>query len=42
MAEDIAAALHERRLGLAALAAVPADLEQVFLELTRHRTEAAA
>jgi ABC-2 type transport system ATP-binding protein len=42
MAQDIAAALVERRLALSELMAVPPDLEQVFLELTRRRDEVAA
>ena len=42
LAQDIAAALAGRRLALSELVAVPADLEQVFLDLTRRREEAAA
>jgi gliding motility-associated transport system ATP-binding protein len=42
LARDVAAALAERRLALSELAAVPPDLEQVFLELTRRRDEVAA
>jgi ABC-2 type transport system ATP-binding protein len=38
----IAAALAGRGLPLSALAAVPPDLERIFLELTRRRSEAAA
>jgi ABC-2 type transport system ATP-binding protein len=42
LAPDIAAALADRRFALSELVAVPPDLEQVFLALTRHREEAAA
>jgi ABC-2 type transport system ATP-binding protein len=42
LAQDIAAALAERRLALSELIAVPVDLEQVFLELTRGRQKVAA
>lgn len=42
LAQEIAAALSERRLPLSELMAVPVDLEQVFLELTRRREEMAA
>jgi ABC-2 type transport system ATP-binding protein len=42
LAQDVAAALTGRRLELSELVAVPVDLEQVFLELTRRREEAAA
>jgi ABC-2 type transport system ATP-binding protein len=42
LAQDIAAALAERRLALSELVTVPPDLEQIFLELTRRREEKAA
>jgi ABC-2 type transport system ATP-binding protein len=42
VAQDIVAALAERRLALSELTAVPPDLEQVFLDLTRRRDEVAA
>jgi ABC-2 type transport system ATP-binding protein len=42
LAQDLAAALAERRLALAELVAVPPDLEQVFLDLTRHQRKDAA
>lgn len=42
LARELATALAERRLALSELAAVPPDLERVFLELTRHPGEAAA
>ena len=42
LAQDLAAALAERRLALSELVAVPVDLEQVFLDLTRRRQKAAA
>jgi ABC-2 type transport system ATP-binding protein len=42
IAQDIAAALAERRLALSELAPVPPDLEQIFLALTRRPEEAAA
>jgi ABC-2 type transport system ATP-binding protein len=41
LAQELAAALAERRLALSELMTVPADLEQVFLELTRRRKDAA-
>jgi ABC-2 type transport system ATP-binding protein len=42
VAAEIAAALAGRHLPLSALAAVPPDLERIFLELTQRRTGAAA
>jgi ABC-2 type transport system ATP-binding protein len=42
LAQDIAAALSARGLALSELVAVPVDLEQVFLELTRRREGEAA
>src|SRR5579883_3423962 len=42
LAQDIAAALAAHNLALAELIAIPPDLEQVFLELTRRPKEAAA
>jgi ABC-2 type transport system ATP-binding protein len=42
LAEDIAAALAERRLPLSELTPLPVDLEQVFLELTQRREKRAA
>jgi ABC-2 type transport system ATP-binding protein len=42
LAQEVAAALGAGGLALSELAAVPADLEQVFLDLTRRSAEAAA
>jgi ABC-2 type transport system ATP-binding protein len=39
---DVAAALADRGMGIGEIAAVPADLEQIFLDLTRPRPDAAA
>jgi len=42
LAQDIAEALCARRLGLSELVAIRPDLERIYLDLTRHREDAAA
>jgi ABC-2 type transport system ATP-binding protein len=42
LAQDIAEALCARRLGLSELVAIHPDLERIYLDLTRHKEDAAA